>query len=42
MYVEAKRARFRKEHPEYHLTITRNGEPTYSKGLKALLELLKQ
>jgi hypothetical protein len=42
MYVEAKRAQFQKEHPEYHLTISMSGEPTYSKELKELLELLKQ
>jgi hypothetical protein len=42
VYVEEKRAQFQKEHPEYHLTITMNGEPAYSKEVKELLELLKQ
>jgi hypothetical protein len=31
--IEEKRAQYHKEHPEYHLTITMSGEPTYSKEL---------
>jgi hypothetical protein len=37
-HIEEKRAQFHKEEPEYHLTITISGEPTYS---KELLEHLK-
>jgi hypothetical protein len=39
--IEVKREQFQQEHPEYHLTITMSGKPTYSKELKELLELLK-
>jgi hypothetical protein len=37
-HIEEKRAQFHQEEPEYHLTITISGEPTYS---KELLEHLK-
>jgi hypothetical protein len=38
-HIEEKRAQFHKEEPEYHLTITISGEPTYSKELLEGLEL---
>jgi hypothetical protein len=37
-HIEEKREQIHKEEPEYHLTITISGEPTYS---KELLEHLK-
>jgi hypothetical protein len=37
-HIEEKKEQFHKEEPEYHLTITISGEPTYS---KELLEHLK-
>jgi hypothetical protein len=33
VYIEEKREQFQKEYPQYHLTITMSGEPTYSKEL---------
>jgi hypothetical protein len=40
-HIEEKREQFHKEEPGYHLTITISEEPTYSKELNELLELLK-
>jgi hypothetical protein len=37
-HIEEKRAQFHKDEPEYHLTITINGEPAYSKELIEHLE----
>jgi hypothetical protein len=38
-HIEEKRAQFRQEEPEYYLTITISGEPTYSKELLEHLKL---
>jgi hypothetical protein len=32
-HIEEKRQEFQREEPEYHLTITMSGKPTYSKEL---------